>query len=209
MTTRALGGRSLGSSQELLLSPELRNSLMWSLDLMSHSIGREIPLKRLERQVAIFTDGAVEGEESERCWSGGVAVFPHRQPEYFALEVPSELVNMWKAEGRKHVIFHTELLPVLVAQFLWSRDLENQLSLFFVDNEAARCALVASQTGLSEAMKILWESLRLVASHRMRPWYARVPSSCNIADAPSRHAYKEVEQRWGAIRVPTPDFASR
>eukprot|EP00971_Amphidinium_carterae_P085474 1690958-Amphidinium_carterae.1 len=50
MTTRALGGRSLGSSQELPLSPELRDSLMWSLDLMSHSIGREISLKRLERQ---------------------------------------------------------------------------------------------------------------------------------------------------------------
>eukprot|EP00971_Amphidinium_carterae_P189463 3761082-Amphidinium_carterae.1 len=80
---------------------------------MSQSIGREIPLRRLERQVAIFTDGAVEGEESELCSVCGVAFFPHKQPEYFASDVPNELVSAWKAKGRKHVIFHIELLPVL------------------------------------------------------------------------------------------------
>eukprot|EP00971_Amphidinium_carterae_P305970 6080353-Amphidinium_carterae.1 len=137
ITTRSLGRRAIGSSQELQLSLELRNALLWSLELLSLSIGKEIPLRRQERQVAIFTDGAVEGEESESCSIGGVAFFPHKQPEYFAADVPNELVRAWKAEGRKHVIFHTELLPVFVAQLLWSRDLESQLSLFFVDNEAA------------------------------------------------------------------------
>eukprot|EP00971_Amphidinium_carterae_P176846 3506793-Amphidinium_carterae.1 len=97
----------------------------------------------------------------------------------------------------------------MVAMLLWSRELEGKLSLFFIDNEAARCALVASQTSLNEAMQIVWVTLGLVARHSIRPWFARVPSSCNIADAPSRGANSEVELRWGAVRVATPDFADR
>eukprot|EP00971_Amphidinium_carterae_P014020 276122-Amphidinium_carterae.1 len=43
----------------------------------------------------------------------------------------------------------------------------------------------------------------------LRAWFARVPSSCNIADAPSRGANSELELRWGAVRVATPDFTDR
>eukprot|EP00971_Amphidinium_carterae_P130065 2576389-Amphidinium_carterae.1 len=208
VTTRALSLRALGSNREVSLTHELRAALQWSLDLLSTDLGKEIPLRRQEYQVVIFTDGAVEGEGSGTCTIGGVAFFPSKRPEYFSSHVPDVLVNAWKSEGRKHVIFHTELLPVMVSQLLWSCELEGRLALFFVDNEAARCSLVASQTGLKEAMKIVWASLSIVARHSMRPWYARVPSSCNVADGPSRGDHSEVERLWGATRVATPDFMS-
>eukprot|EP00971_Amphidinium_carterae_P227951 4521298-Amphidinium_carterae.1 len=68
---------------------------------------------RDECQVVIFTDGAVEGEDSGTCTFGGVAFFLSKQPEYFSSHVPEVLVNAWKSQGRKHVILHTELLPVM------------------------------------------------------------------------------------------------
>eukprot|EP00971_Amphidinium_carterae_P227447 4511239-Amphidinium_carterae.1 len=111
-STRILGRRALGSNKDMPLSSELCASLLWSLDLLGRDLGKDIPLRSHESQIVILTDGAVEGDESEVCSMGGVAFFPHKRPEYFSSRVPGVLVDSWKAEGRKHVIFHMELLPV-------------------------------------------------------------------------------------------------
>ena len=49
-------------------------------------------------------------------------------------------------------------------------------------------------------------SLGLIARRAMRPWYARVPSQCNIEDAPSRGNASEVERRWGARGIDIPNL---
>eukprot|EP00971_Amphidinium_carterae_P236703 4697892-Amphidinium_carterae.1 len=117
-STRILGRRALGSN--VPLRSELRALLWWSLDLLGRDLGKDIPLRSQESQIVIFTDGVVEGDESEVCSMGGVAFFPHKRPEHFSSRVPGVLVDSWKAEGRRHVIFHTELLPVMVAMLLCS-----------------------------------------------------------------------------------------
>ena len=90
--------------------------------------------------------------------------------------------------GQKHIITEAELLPVLVARFLFRRRLFGRPLLSLIDNEAAKCALVKSASS-NEACAAIVEGVGdcdLVDG--VVAWYARVPSPSNLADDPSRGA---------------------
>eukprot|EP00971_Amphidinium_carterae_P304567 6052307-Amphidinium_carterae.1 len=200
-SSRTLRKAAASRSREFPITSEIRKALLWSLDLMAWCPERSITLKRDSEQVVIFTDGAVEGERGLRCTMGGLAFFPRKQPEFFSAAVPSWLVDVWRSEGREHVIYQTELLPVLISICLWQESLRGQHVLVFIDNEAARCALVASYAGLEGAMRIIWRVAELTARTLVKPWFARVPSSSNPADAPSRGW--AVRAKKGGSQIPT------
>ena len=58
--------------------------------------------------------------------------------------------------------------------------------LVFVDNEAARCALVKGYSPVRSAAQLLGEAWLQLARSGAAAWFARVPSEGNPADAPSR-----------------------
>ncbi|CAE7942752.1 unnamed protein product, partial [Symbiodinium necroappetens] len=75
----------------------------------------------------------------------------------------------------------------------------NRRVLGFVDNEAAKSALIRNYSPLVDATAMLSE----VASWDMflgcLPWYCRVPSKSNIADAASRLSFGECEESFRKI----------
>ena len=194
-TTKSLDRRARAHSSSTKFGDELRESLRWALFLLHHGPPRVVRLSRFQDQVVTFTDGAVEGVDHRECSMGAVAFFPHRGLEYFSATIPMKIVDLWKSERREHVIYQSQMLPVVLAIEMWQEDLGKCPGIFMIDNEAVRHSLVASQSRLSKGMKMKWHSLGLIARRAMRPWYARVPSQCNIADAPSRSNTSEVERR--------------
>ena len=56
----------------------------------------------------------------------------------------------------------------------------------FVDNDAVLSRLVSGRGGGKIDNKILQHVLAWEQSSNVRAWYERVPSSANVADAPSR-----------------------
>ena len=204
--TRSLDRRSRSLMSPMPLSDELREALLWALFLLHRAPPRVVPLEVTRDQIVIFTDGAVEGSDHEVCSMGAVAFFPNKCPEYFSSVIPRGVVNTWKGELREHVIFQAEMLPIVVAMEMWQKELSECLSIFMIDNEAVRHSLISSHSRLDEGMKMIWHSLGLIARMAMRPWYARVPSACNIADAPSRGNTSELDEKWGARRVKLPDI---
>ena len=65
----------------------------------------------------------------------------------------------------------------------------------FTDNNGARDTLISCSTSSLNARRVLDATLKLECELMIQPWYARVPTESNIADAPSRfeveHLLKE------------------
>ena len=136
--------------------------------------------------VLVFTDGACE-DDGALTTHGAVLLDPATGvQEFFGDRVPSHLVQRWKGQGLKQLVFFAELLPVAVAKATWAHVLRNRLCIFFLDNEAARACLIRSFTPVVNATSILMDvAVQDVASHTLN-WYSRVPSKSNIADDASR-----------------------
>ena len=70
--------------------------------------------------------------------------------------------------------------------------------LTFVDNESAKHALIVGISPVVSSAKLVSLSGELDAALEIRQWCARVPTASNIADAPSRLDFSEL-QRDGSI----------
>ena len=90
--------------------------------------------------------------------------------------------EVWK----KQVIFQAELFPIWVAKVTWRKLIEGRQVLWFIDNEAARSAMVRAYSPVIESMQLVrnssWEDVNAQTTN----WYARVPSKANFSDAASR-----------------------
>jgi len=87
---------------------------------------------------------------------------------------------------KKQIIFEAETLAAVIAYQLWAPRFSNRRCLLFVDNEGTKFSLLR---GVSEnsVMDFLAEKfVELEAVTHTFTWLARVPSGCNVADAPSR-----------------------
>ena len=103
--------------------------------------------------------------------------------------VPEGLVESWKtSQDQTQVIGQAEAFPVLVARLTWAKYLAGRRVIYFLDNEAARIALVRSYSPVLPTLKIVMRCISWDFSQHSDPWYARVPTVCNVADAPSRMA---------------------
>ena len=109
----------------------------------------------------IFTDGAVEDVAGEvEVTIGGVAFVPggSRVPEHFSAKVSRTKVSDWLRQGSKHSVFQAELLPVVVAAATWEQEIRDRDVLLFLDNEAARYAMVKGYTPVASAARLVGEA---------------------------------------------------
>ena len=130
-------------------------------------------------------------------------------------EIPHDIVRAF-SETRAYIYFLeglAQIIPVLVAgEYL------NQYYISFVDNEAAKHALVrgyGSVTAVNQLIQTFWSECE---NRQLHPWFERVSSAANLADAVSRDDLTEGLRRgWKTIdpdmnemynmlrRIPYPD----
>ena len=93
-----------------------------------------------------------------------------------------------------------ELLPIAMAQELWGKWLRGRRALVFVDNDAARHAIIrgASPSGPSALLvEHFWTAESELGAYS---WIERVPSPSNPADGPSRLRFGEMTARGARVR---------
>jgi hypothetical protein len=106
--------------------------------------------------------------------------------EYFSCTIAPSLVDEWKSDGSQVIIGQAELYPVWVARYCWARIISGRRLIMFIDNNGSKDAIVK---GYSFSTTSDWMVAAIVDQEfvqRSWNWYARVPSSSNPADAPSR-----------------------
>ena len=146
-------------------SLSLQALLNFWVDHFSERKPRIVKAMDLEPAVVIFTDGAVEPQGGEVAATIGGVMFDHaslEQPVYFSASVSQSQVNKWASLGTKHPVFLAELLPLAVAAATWSQELQGRRAIMFLDNEAARCAVIRGYSpgpAAAEIISGLWVAL--------------------------------------------------
>ena len=102
-------------------------------------------------------------------------------------------MDLWKVDGKEHVIGLVELYASVVALKTWQELLKDQRLLLFIDNYGAQDCLVKGTAAVET-----WRQLLLVLEDVNNDffsdlWVSRVASASNPADFPSRASVKEIE----------------
>ena len=87
---------------------------------------------------------------------------------------------------KKQIIFEAETLAAVIAFQLWSRRFENRRCVLFVDNEGTKFSLLRGVSENKVVDSLAENFVELESKLHAFIWLARVPSHCNVADAPSR-----------------------
>ena len=133
--------------------------------------------------VILCTDGSQE----EKTGIGATLWDPHTgKKECFGAIVKEHVVKFWRGDQGERTIHQAELFPTRLAFEHWHRDLHGREVLEFIDNDAARAALVNGLSGNALSARIVHETWLEAARAGSSPWFARVSSPANSVDGPSR-----------------------
>ena len=141
----------------------------------------------------VFSDGACEGEQNKEGTVGAILVNPEGElTQYFAEKVPKRLMDKLLSQS-EHPIFELELIPIGCAMSLWGPRMRHSQCVVYLDNEAARGALSHAATNTEHGQKIIERFVKDEMLYQIKLWFARVPTSSNLADKPSRLETSELD----------------
>ena len=170
------------------LDDELRASLIFLRQRVSEA--RPLELRPdMSDHIMVFTDGSCEGTSAKDGVVGGV-LYDHQGTPliFFSEQVPSLLLDQFLGEA-ENPIYLIELLAVYLAMVLWGDRFRGRFVVYYIDNEAARMALIKAYSSTKFGNCLIQLCIDLECRFEWKPWYARVPSHSNPADAPSRREF--------------------
>ena len=192
------GMASAGRKHEALGAKEIR-----ALKFLRSRVLTAAPTKVMSTSLRtwyVFTDGACEGEQTKTGSIGAVLVNSDGQAvSYFSELVPKDWMSIFM-EMSNHPVFELELLPLTVALHAWEDSLRYCQCVFFLDNEAARGSLIAGSTPSENGAWLVRTFTVREMGCQLKVWFARVPTSSNVADRPSRLDVAELDAE-GVRRV--------
>ena len=176
--------------------------MKWALRTLWEHVDASKPLELKQtsgRELFVFTDGSYEPGAEVVAGIGGVIYDVSGSPiAYFSSQVPLADLAELETES-EHPIYEVELYAILVAFTLWAEVLKDTFSIFYLDNEAAQSALISGRSGTRNGRQLLQRVLQLEQDNLTRPWFGRVPTHSNPADAPSRQIVEHLTKQ-GARR---------
>ena len=103
--------------------------------------------------------------------------------------------------GSKQLIAQVGTLAVVVAFAVAGAWRMGRKIFLFINNEGARASFVVMTAKNQHVRLLLLQALRIMNMFPCLPWYARVPTACNPADAPSREDLHELHDHPDARRM--------
>ena len=114
--------------------------------------------------------------------------------EFLSEKVPVAWMDHF-LQSSNHPIYELELLPVWISLVEWEGHLENSQCVFYLDNEAARGSLIGGSSSQDSGARLVRAFVWTEMKCQVKVWFARVPTSSNIADGPSRLDLSEMEKK--------------
>jgi hypothetical protein len=180
--------RASGQLSDSVISETMRHELLWIRDFMTEDIPRKLLSGMADYKLCIFTDASLEGSDSHAgvgmvalCVCGGQI----QQKFFFSDVVPAWILSLLQCRTPK-IISTLELLSAVMAIHLLEDKFQNIRVMLFVDNEAARASLISLKSSLEIHQCLLRNVSLAVRRSGLYLWTARVPSSSNPSDEPSR-----------------------
>ena len=202
-----IGKRATSCAMSGSLDPPLRRALLF---LKEHVlVSKPVELTRAAgKTYFIFTDGAVEPSEvgTQMLASvGGILYNGEGVAEaFFSEKVPQLVLDMF-LQHSSHPIFEVELLAVLVAAHTWGQAIANTYAVFYIDNEAAKSALMKSHSSVLFGNVITTCFAQIEFEQNLKVWFGKVPSYSNPSDKPSRFEIQQLLDADSALVKPSWD----
>ena len=133
----------------------------------------------------LFTDACFHEDGSGGL--GGVLISPSGSiKSWFSLSLdPLDIAPLLPLHS-VNAIGELETIVVAVALQLWSDELTSCCLVSYIDNEGAKFSLIKGCSKSPVLSRICHWVATLCEKRTILPWFSRVPSPSNIADAPSR-----------------------
>ena len=156
---------------------------------------RTLVASETRRPHLVFVDGSLEYDDDGRpvACIGGVLCARNGDKQVFGCDVPGDLIEAWQAEGKTHVIGLIELYALVTALNTWKNILGNDRVILFTDSWPVYDVVVKGTSSEQAWRKLLLDLEEFDEQCPMMLWIARVPSSSNPADPPSRRSLREIE----------------
>ena len=185
-----------GEQPSRSLSDRTMDAMFFLRDRVLTAPPVEIHKSSLE-SIVVFTDGSCEGETDKQGGVGGV-VFHHAIPHplFYSEQVPAKIMQMFLRDS-SHPIYELELLPILICILTWRREFSHNQVVFYLDNEAAKAALINGVSKTAMGMRLVKAVTSLEVECQMKVWFCRVPTSSNPSDGPSRFDCSEIVAKGG------------
>ena len=107
--------------------------------------------------------------------------------EYFGADMSEPLLDFLSGGGvKQQIVGQAEVIPCLASKVIWKDRMVGRPVVHFVDNEAARFALIKGGSPTIDSAWITSEFWNHEVGQSAHTWFERVPSPSNISDAPSR-----------------------
>ena len=170
----------------------LSRALLYLKDALVTSKPRQISFVDETRPVVILTDAASE----ENSTTYGVLIVDTATGERLVAggDIPEGLVKWWRIHVGQQIIGQAELFPIIVVRAFKGLLWENRRVLFYVDNDSARDAMIKAYSPSLASQNMIYSFFHLEKSAPSYPWFARVPSSSNIADWPTRGKLQQASE---------------
>ena len=179
----------------LHLLPDLRAALHALAHAISSTPARLIRVA-LHLPIILFTDGSYEVDEGMRV--GGVLFDRiHGKMEYFGARLSAE-AEQTLLQSSKNPITAVELAAALLAVLLWQSVLSGQAFIAFVDNDAAKHAVVRGYSSVADVAVLAAHIADAEINHQTLGYWERVASPSNLADPPSRGSVPPSIPGWPA-----------
>ena len=147
----------------------------------------------MEKPIVIFTDGAFERDETGMpvATIGGVCLPPSGDVKVFGCHIDEDILRSW-LDKFEHPVGLVELYGVATAFVLWSQHCNFQRVIFFCDNWTSLDVFVKGSSNDPMWREVLLSFEACDFEYSTVPWIARVPSSSNVADLPSRGSLEPI-----------------
>ena len=197
---KAIYGRQYAKRHMPCLGRRLRHALIALTRMLPALRPREIPFIDEYHPPILFGDAFCEvsksGHRPEDPNGWGLLIFPRKSsmPEAIGARgsVPFFVIQHFCKS--KAFIFFLETITQLIGCFLIQPILHSRY-ICFVDNEPAKYALLKGYTKDPRLNSLLSDFWQVQAANAWDPWFERVSSKANVADAISRNDVSMLEAR--------------
>ena len=163
------------------------------------STPRILKLEGQKPPILLFTDGACEVVSGELVATvGGVLFHPEELlPRAFGCEVSEKILKSWMDADKVHPVSLTELYAVCLSRSIWKSQLDDRKVVVFIDDQGVLDACIKGWSGEEQMKSLLLHFEAVDGKNPFLRWFARVPSSSNCADYPSRGLWSKPKQLVG------------
>ena len=168
---------------------KLDSDMVLALKSMAERLGSALPRRvtcQQRNKWFIYTDASYEREVESGGLGGVLLDWQGSLVSWYGLGLDKDVCRALGSASKDSLIYELELFAAVLSLHLWCKDGDNNIHVWFGDNDSVRYALIkASGTG-PVSTALLKFHLEDEAKRNSVVWFARVPTEANISDYPSR-----------------------